>query len=591
MRVLSRSLAVFALGVACRLCLAQEVSTSAPAVATGTEVRLETHDGRTQFTLDEPIQLDLIFTSREPGYAVNNIDYGDVADVVSVTPAEGWFRPREKSGHDYVTSTELDNAPIRVPVLLNQAAVFQKPGHYEVSITTGRLQASTLTHGKRQTRPVPLQTTNAVGIDIVAPDEEQEAALVQSLSSQIAGEPGRARQTAALRLAYLSGDDAVRAKVHWLLSAEEMDNTKDHDNIGKLMGDGLASSRNQQLQLDLLEAAWLDPQRVPTSELQDALWQTRAFLRKQTIPGWVMGVAPVTDAAQVEAQKQAEQERQHDLSELVATLPSRSGTNRANTAYFLIETGKLSEADVAQVRPVVVEEFGRMDTLQQSMLLENRWTTIRDAALAPALREMLDTPAGEPMNSDTLQRLIEISPESASPYVVRAICDPKSDVPESYVGDLPEQTLPAADQCLATELRSWQGNNDLRFRAKVLLAARFGTKSLLPVVREVYAARSGKYPRQHDGPFLAYLLRYAPNEALPKIKTLSGSDAWIAFSDIDKVFAACHAPFPAELQAWFRVKAESSDKRDADWAAHELARFGNPDDKAIAEQQQEKGRP
>jgi hypothetical protein len=61
-------------------------------------------------------------------------------DQVNVTPSDGWFRPYGKSGHDYITSTDLGSAPIRAPVLLNQGIVFQETRRYEVSITTGRLE-------------------------------------------------------------------------------------------------------------------------------------------------------------------------------------------------------------------------------------------------------------------------------------------------------------------------------------------------------------------------------------------------------------------------------------------------------------------
>ena len=580
MRASSRWFAVLVLGVLCSPATAQQPPAGNQADDPGAEVRLQVHDGRTQFRLDEPIKLELVFIRYESGYTVNSIDYGDIYDAVNVTPAEGWFRSHGQSGHDYVTSEPLGGVPIIVPVLLNQAIVFQKPGHYEVSITTGRLSSATGSH---------LRTTNTVGLDITAPneqDEQGEAALVQSLSAEIAGPPGKARHQAALRLSYLAGDDAVRAKIHWLLAADQnFDEKNDRDNIRGLMLDGLASSRNLQLQLDLLQAAWRDPQRAPAWTLEDALQQTRAFLRRQTIPGWVMGSAPATDPDAIQAEKQMQQDQQHDLSELIDTLPLRTGANRAETAYYLMESTELSDANLARVRPVVIEDFGSMDTGAQSMLLDRHWQDIRDPALAPALRTMLDAAPEGPMNGDALQRLIEISPEIAVSYVVRAICDPKSDVPARYVADLPEPTLQAVDSCLATELNSWPGNNDLRFRAKVLLAARFGSEALLPVVREVYATRAGKFPRQHDGPFLAYLLRYAPKEAMPQIETLSGSDVWIAFMDIDKVFAARNVPFPAELQAWLRLQVGQADKgnkaaeKNAVWAASELSRFGSAADK------------
>jgi hypothetical protein len=86
-----------------------------------------------------------------------------------------------------------------------------------------------------------------------------------------------AQREAAVRLAYLPGDDAVRAKVHFIADERE---AGDANPIGPIMRDGLPSSRNKQLQLTLLEAAWHDPNRVPTSELHNALRQAKELMQK-----------------------------------------------------------------------------------------------------------------------------------------------------------------------------------------------------------------------------------------------------------------------------------------------------------------------
>jgi hypothetical protein len=220
------------------------------------------------------------------------------------------------------------------------------------------------------------------------------------------------------------------------------------------------------------------------------------------------------------------------------------------------------------------------------LLLETHGKELKDTS-AQSLRVMLDEPDQKYVNRDALKKLIEASPEMAGPYVVRAICEPNSDLPEKYAGGLPDETLPSVDACLTTVLKQWSGRSDLWFREKVLMGARYGSVELLPLMREMYAARAGKFPRQHDGPFLAYLLRYAPEEAMPGIETLTGSDLWIAFMDINRVFAERNAQFPPELLTWLRMETKSTanNGNEAVWAQKQLAQFGGDAERQQARQE------
>ena len=268
MRSLSWYLVMFALGVSCGKCIAQQAPISAGADVNAADVRLESENGRTQFKLGEPIKLELVFSSRTKGFFVNTTDYGDMSEEVNVTPADGWFRAHGRSGHDYSSSVPLGDEPIRIPVLINQGIIFQKPGRFEISVTTWRL-------GKQR-------TTSAIAIEIVAADEREEAGLASSLSVRFRTRAVKSRHAAAAQLAFLGGDEAVRAKIFWLAKGNG------GDGVQREMMDGLASSRNLELQLELLQAAWRDVRHVPDSSLLSAMQQTRAFMRKQTLPGWQM---------------------------------------------------------------------------------------------------------------------------------------------------------------------------------------------------------------------------------------------------------------------------------------------------------------
>lgn len=216
----------------------------------GPSVRLEMVDVKTSFTLGESIRLQLVFTGSAPGKQVNTFEYSELSDDVTITPADGWFQTHGPSYQDQVNFEKLVGEPLRVGLLLNEAFVFQKPGHYQVTVTTRRMY-----NEKEYGRDDGL-TTNTLDLELKAPDEEAEAAHVKLLDARIAATNDfDERDAAVVELAYLGGDAAIRAKVRWLRDLRE------DEMAGNLLSDlssGLASSRNFPLQQSLLEARWHD---------------------------------------------------------------------------------------------------------------------------------------------------------------------------------------------------------------------------------------------------------------------------------------------------------------------------------------------
>ncbi len=380
-----------ALGISCGLCLGQTPKGDGSAGGDAV-VRLEPHDGRTQFKIGNPVVLDLVFTSRSRGYVVKTDDspYRPLPDHIDIAPSGGWVRTHASFRGQPLTNAaaNLVSDPIRVPVLLNRAITFLEPGHYEVTITTERLR--TLENMMTATsieNCEPCRETNAVVIDISEPDESEEPALVASLSQELedtAKPPDRslspeqkevvdqveeelrqgfgsteadkkrqeillqkmddiaahqqsaiekrnnARREAAVRLACLDGDDAVRAKVHFIAAESGADNGDPDIGIAWILVDGLTSSRNKQMQLALLEEAWRNPQLLPTYALQTALRQARELTQRD----WVTDDA-VMWAGTPEEHQAAVEEYQREINEIIATLPLRSESNREETIKFL----------------------------------------------------------------------------------------------------------------------------------------------------------------------------------------------------------------------------------------------------------------
>jgi hypothetical protein len=416
--------------------LAQPPTPILPTDSSGVTVRLEPHEQQTQFKLGDPITLDLVITAKSSGYAVSMEGNRSNApqDLVNVTPTDGWLR--SVGSQDDGSPEDLGLDPVRIPVMLNRSIVFQQPGYYEITITTGRVTSSVKGIPPGTQFPRWSKTTNAIGVDILPRDEHEESILVAQLSSQVEKKPQdavsedfkkqqepllselegmlknrpadpqrmmelvrqlgvaeaadvarfekqkEARREAAIRLSYLQGDDAVRAKVRWILADRE---DGSNDDTGSVMLNGLAHSRNLQLQIELLQAAWVDSQRVPTGVLQSALQQTKAFLQNETFELYDSHGVP----GRMLPHKEVVEEYNRELGEIVATLPQRASPNRERTAYYLLMSGHgLNKVDAAIVRAVIAEKFAAMSPSLQSMMLGFRWKELCDPAL-PAAPEPL----------------------------------------------------------------------------------------------------------------------------------------------------------------------------------------------------------
>ena len=197
----------------------------------------------------------------------------------------------------------------------------------------GAMSAGELTPEQKEEIPAKSKTKREQQIPTEASRKRSEN-LIRKLdeltSNQMAAiqKQEDTRREAAVRLAYLAGDDAVRAKVHFIGDEREVG---EGNPIGPIMRDGLPSSRNKQLQLTLLEAAWRDPRRVPNSELHNALRQAKELTHK----GMGHRRRPCSGQEQPRNDKWRLTEYQAEINEIIATLPLRTESNRAETIDFL----------------------------------------------------------------------------------------------------------------------------------------------------------------------------------------------------------------------------------------------------------------
>jgi hypothetical protein len=263
-------------------------------------------------------------------------------------------------------------------------------------------------------------------------------------------------------------------------------------------------------------------------------------------------------------------EYREDLARVIATLPQRKGDVRRDTAYYLIEDNQLSADQLARIKPVVLEEFSRMEPMAQSMLIETRWDAIKDPSLAPYLKAMIESNAQYSDAATAVQRLIEVDEPESKHYVIQMICRARRGLLLDKLSGVKQDRLPEVDECLSALLAKGERNpHDFDWEQAAQRAARFATPEILPQVKAVWTDPS------QDSSMLALLIRDAPKEAVELLTRKPDVD-WYP---TNQVYKTLDGKFPPEVLAWLRHSMPSR------WASYELAQFGEARDRTLLEQQ------
>jgi hypothetical protein len=306
------------------------------ALPSGVSVRLEPRGGRTDYLMGEPINLTLRFSADHPGYVADTERIFGVSERFNVTPPDGVFHWHGTISVDTVLITPLTVTGTSMNVRLNDAVIFNKPGTYTVSVTTGRIAQGTKFPDFKWLKV----TSNPVTIHIAPMPEEEEASRVARLAEAIAktnNSDGLDHAT-EVRLACLQGDVAARQKVALYLTGR--------DDITGIRKTGLALSNNKKLELQLLDQAWRSLDRVPDRYFLDEMIELRHLEAGIPVPDYgPIARSPTKDEAVRELAQ-----RTSYVDEIVATMPQRQGANRSATQAFLDEVKKENDALLSVAR-------------------------------------------------------------------------------------------------------------------------------------------------------------------------------------------------------------------------------------------------
>jgi hypothetical protein len=524
-------------------------TTLAQSMGGGVNVQLSLAGGRSIYRSGEPIRMILSFTADAPGYNLNTTTTQPASPVddVTISPDSGvfhWLDDYSRRGRyspDYAGMTRLSDEPSTVELTLNDWFRFDQPGHYTVSITTRRVSKPARARDPWG-EPISL-TTNDVSFEVTPMSDAEEQAEIQG------GDP---------ELLYLTGDPSTREKVRRYLKSE---------------GDplGLYIARNRALVIQLLEDALYDPKRPVTGGLLSTLGRLRSLQDDEADP--------------------RKSERGY-IERLAASLPKRTGESRTTTAITILTwvTHEHSSGDPlsASMRDILKQQFEALPASQQEYLLRAHWVLLREPSLVPAIEQLLRPNGGADQFSTRaimLERLMDLAPGEARPFVLAEIRDSTSMVDFNVLRSLPDEALPEADAALLDQIRALapgkQPRDAIRLAHKTKLAARYATPAIHDQLMESYRAFGQKWDAEARGGLLSYFARYKDKEATPLIEealtTIPSGQRWAFF---DSLASAYYSP---EIDALMRRNLASEDAQTASQGAYLMSRHGSEADARFIE--------
>jgi hypothetical protein len=550
-------------------------------------VLLSLENGKTGYRSGEPIRVVLSFTAVRGNYMLNTGTGQPMSpvDEIAIAPETGvnhWL-DEYSGGHrfqpDGIPVTNLSATPLPLVLVLNDCLRIDGPGTYTVRITTRRILPGPM--GSPDLKSVPPLTTNAVSFSVTPMTDEEEQAEIERLTAalRLLNRTYNRNDRAAMQesdtrqrrlydeLSYLSGDVSTREKLRKFLSARGDLHSLEYP---------LFMARNRELVLDTLEDALRDPAVAPNGTLFQAVARLRELAHK---PGVMEDV------------------QQSWVAELIASLPQRTAGARAATLGTILQNLPKDRAQaskiLAELRGALIAE---LDGNYPLPMLEQYWDLFRDPKLVSGLEGMLrryNKASGEFVWCLTLQRLMELAPDRARPFVVAEIVRPQRSLDfERALGvfsGLKDTPLPEVDAPLLAIIREQVTLEPRAFQVlaqKGILAARFATDAIYDPLLAAYRTEGARWQGDERGAVLGYLARVHEPETMPIIdRELAafgpGPDQdYQAYLFLSSLTQGYYSP---RIRALLAKRLEDDDARVVESVAPMMGKRGGAEDRALLE--------
>ncbi len=502
----------------------------------GVSCLLRVAGGRSQFHIGERIPLEIVFSSTSPQQYQIDTDAGDrtlmwSSDTFQVSPADGvsdplaaYLRFSLARGWAYEGPgprwRALGAKPIVVPLDLNEWEDFQKPGHYQISLTCRRLLADA-----KHTDDLLFQgiatTSNEIDLDILPTDAawadaQMRGALPAYNSPDEAYQTQDTHRAAARTVRFLDTPETIAAMVrrYGTLTQFEYWNSPVYFQT-KL---GLFGSAHKDFVVAEMRRQLAAPDFPVTAAFLADLAEVEHLAEHPD------GGLPPTKAemSTPDADEIAETRR------LAQALPQKHGRALAvslatlqQSAQALSLPGRTVTALQANVRRELAATFDTLPPESQAELLEDPlWPLVRGPAMLPALRRLYRRSSVADVESGVVQlrdqalgRIYELSPPEGRRLVLAEMRLRHPRVEVQSLTDLPDRTLPALDDMLAAHLaQSAHLWDEDAIDIQSQLIARYAAAAILSRVKTFYRAKGGyaEWWTPTQPALLAYFLRVDP---------------------------------------------------------------------------------
>ncbi|PYU65936.1 MAG: hypothetical protein DMG56_01775 [Acidobacteria bacterium] len=494
----------------------------------GVSLTIRFADGTSRFHVGEIIPIELSFKASIPGtydMEMRNYDRSGRLNIEAfhVTPPgrdplERYYSTGAFMGGGLGGARELSSDPQVMREDLNEWVAVDKPGHYSLYVTSGRVARRTASKAE----PIELRS-NDLEFDVVAADAAWQQ---QTLSSAIAtlnmGSSTEAEKAAALRvLRFLD----TPASVHELVF--RLGTRGDRSGWNEIAG--LAASRYQKLVVQELEQQMSGPDIALTNDYLYILGKQKLQLDHDPLPPY-----PQKDAEQQKIWSERMQAWEKELKALQDSLyektamlvASKRGEATAQTVQTLLlrpSNGHSDAKPLAGLPPgEVAAAFLNLTQDQQWNLLMSFWERLKDPAMSVPLEKVARQPnmSHQMLRDLALRRLYDLDPSEATPIILEEIQHPHLEngiftVKGETLGLLPNETLPQFDQMLAARIEE---KNSRTRSLDAQLIGRYSTKEILPKVKSVFESAGGGWDCVSEDGFVVYFLRVDVNYGVKRLE-------------------------------------------------------------------------
>ena len=536
-------------------------------------------DGRSRFRVGEIVPIELSFEASIPDaydMEMRNYDRSGRLNIEAfhVTPPgrdplERYYSTGAFMGGGLGGARELSNEPQIMREELNEWVALEKPGHYSLYVTSGRVTRRT----PSKAEPVELKS-NDLEFDIVAADGAWQR---QTLSTAVATlnmtSSTEEQKAAALRvLRFLDTPASVQELVF------RLGTRGDRGGWNEIAG--LAGSRYQNLVVQELEGQMSAPDIALTGGYLYILAKLKLQLDHDPLPPY-----PQKDAEQQKIWSERAQAREKELKELQDSLydetavlvATKRGEARAETVQTLLLRPSSGTGDVKPLAGLppgeVPAAFLNLSQDEQWNLLMGFWERLKDQSMTAPLKKVAEQPnMNHQMLRDlALRRLYDLDPSEATLIILEEIKHPHLDngiftVKAETLGLLPNETLPQFDQMLAGRIE------DKESRTKGLdaqLIGRYSTGVILPRVKSLYESALGQWDCVAEDGFVVYFLRVDPDYGVKRLAQAP------SFCMVNALPAVIRMHRWSEVEPGIIARLNGPDLNRARQAAETLAKYGS----------------